>query len=127
MKKLNIMSDAGMTNFAKGVAAEDLAARYLTDKGYVILAQRYKTKFGEIDLIAQKGDVLHFIEVKTRQTQEEALYSITPRAQRRIEQSALYFLSTHPRYNDCAMQFDVIAISAPFEILHLDNAWVTSS
>lgn len=116
-----------VTNFAKGVEAEDLAARYLEKQGFEILQTRYKTKFGEIDLIIKKAKLICFVEVKTRQSVEEALQSITPRAQKRIEQSALYYLSHNPQFESYDLRFDVIAITAPFDILHLDNAWVTSS
>lgn len=121
------MSGKTVTNFAKGVAAEDLAAQHLMAKGFEILDARFKTKFGEIDLIIKKAKLICFVEVKTRQSIEEALHSITPRAQKRIEQSALYFLSQNSQYESFDLRFDVIAITAPFDILHLDNAWETSS
>lgn len=115
------------TNYAKGVAAEDLALKYLQKGGYEVLHTRYKTKFGEIDLIAQKNNVICFIEVKIRQSIEEALYAVTPKSRKRIEQSALFFISQNPEYQKCDMRFDVIAITEPFHILHLDNAWESSS
>ena len=119
------------TNYARGVRAEEEAARYLAVQGYTILRQRYKTKFGEIDLIAQKDNLLCFVEVKMRRNIAEALESITPRAQKRIENAALFFLSEHPYYMNCDMRFDVIALRcAPdgtLDITHLDNAWEASS
>lgn len=121
------MTKPAQTNFAKGMEAEELAAQFMRERGFKILHRRYKTPYGEIDLIAQKGAQISFVEVKTRQTREEALYSITPRAQKRITQAAQHFLSATPQANECDLQFDVIAISAPFDILYLDNAWVTSS
>lgn len=111
------------THYARGVRAENQAAQYLEKQGYRILETRYKTKFGEIDLIVFKDDVLCFVEVKTRNTLSEALESVTPRSQKRIEQSALYFLSEYPEYGDKGMRFDVVAITSPFQITHLDNAW----
>ncbi len=115
------------TNYARGVRAENQAAQYLEKQGYRILETRYKTKFGEIDLIVFKGEVLCFVEVKTRNTLSEALESVTPRSQKRIEQSALYFLSEYPEYSDKGMRFDVVAITSPFQITHLDNAWEARS
>lgn len=117
----------GQTNYSRGVEAEEHAANYLRERGYKIIKQRYKTKFGEIDIIARKGDIVCFVEVKARKTKAEALESVTPRAQRRIEQSALFFLSEYPEYVDFMMRFDVIAIAQPFEITHLDNAWEARS
>ncbi len=111
------------TNHAVGVQGEDMAAQYLLQQGYNILARRYKTKFGEIDLIVEKEHILCFVEVKIRQSTAEALESITARARTRIEKSALYYLSEHPEMMGRGMRFDVIAIAKPFQITHLDNAW----
>lgn len=115
------------TNYAKGIGAEDMAARYLEAQGYTIIARRYKTKWGEIDLIARDAEILCFIEVKIRQTEAQALEAITLRARRRIEQSALFFLTQHPEYEGFTLRFDVIAVTRPFKILHLDNAWQAQS
>jgi putative endonuclease len=115
------------TNFAKGMDAEEHAAEYMLRQGYEVLARRYKTKGGEIDLIARRKKQICFVEVKVRQTETEALEAVTPRTQKRIEAAALYFISMHPEYADCDMRFDVIAITRPFKILHLDNAWEARS
>ncbi len=111
------------TNHARGVHAEELAAEYLKKIGFKILASRYKTKFGEIDLIIQKGELLCFVEVKARPNKSEALESVTARARGRIEKSALFFLSENPEKMDCDMRFDVVVITGGEEITHLDNAW----
>lgn len=119
------------TNYARGVRAEEEAAQYLERQGYKTLHQRYKTKFGEIDLIVQKDNLLCFVEVKMRRNIAEALESITPRVQKRIENTALFFLSEHPDYMNCDMRFDVIAMSyskdGQLDITHLDNAWEARS
>lgn len=119
------------TNYARGVRAEEEAVRYLGRQGYKILHQRYKTKFGEIDLIVQKDNLLCFVEVKMRRNIVEALESITPRVQKRIENTALFFLSEYPDYMNCDMRFDVIAMSyskdGQLDITHLDNAWEARS
>ncbi len=111
------------TNHAIGMQGEEFAAQYLIERGYEVLERRYKTKFGEIDLIVEKDDVLCFVEVKLRQKLEDALHSVTLRARRRIEQSALYYISENPQVQDKSMRFDVIAIAKPFHVTHLDNAW----
>ena len=119
------------TSYAKGVRAEDVAADYLMEMGYKILERRYKTKYGEIDIIAllEKAEekVLCFVEVKVRKTYEEAVIAVTPRSQKRIEYSALSFLSQGPAYVTCDMRFDVVAITEGGEIWHLDNAWQACS
>ncbi len=119
--------EKGITNYSRGVAAEECARDYLMRKGAQIIRTRYKTKFGEIDLIAKLDDVLCFIEVKSRGSQADAFESVTSRIQKGIEQSALFFLSENPEYADCGMRFDVIAVSPSFEITHLDNAWEARS
>ena len=111
------------TNHARGIRAEEQASSYLRRKGFKILRKRYKTKFGEIDLIIQKGKLLCFIEVKARKSTSAALESIKSRAQMRIEKSALFFLSENPNYIDFDMRFDVVAITGGGKITHLDNAW----
>ncbi len=115
------------TSYAKGVAAETQAAEHLKAKGYQIIEMRYKTKFGEIDLIVKQGNLICFVEVKVRAKQVDALESVTPRTQRRIENSALFFLSEYPDYMNCDMRFDVITISGDANLVHLDNAWQARS
>ncbi|MGH1457144.1 MAG: YraN family protein [Alphaproteobacteria bacterium] len=120
-------ADANSTNHARGVEAESLAQEYLEGKGFSVIKTRYKTKFGEIDLIVKQDDVLCFVEVKARSNKASALESVTFRSQKRIERSALFFLSEFPEYIDFGMQFDVITITPPFHVTHLENAWEARS
>lgn len=126
-----------------GLKAERYAALYLRLKGYRILKQRYKTPVGEVDIIAQRGNVLAFIEVKARRTMDEALYAVDERTQRRIEKAAGHFMIYNPSHADAMMRFDVIAFTLRGEDRsaglfsnalkswivggifpkHLDNAW----
>lgn len=115
------------TSHAKGMHAEDLAQNYLVQQGYEIIHTRYKTKFGEIDVIAQKGNLICFVEVKMRQNIEDALHAITPKTRKRVEQSALYFLSVFLEAAQCDLRFDVVAITQNGRITHLDNAWEAGS
>ena len=113
------------TSYSKGVLAEKAAAKQLKRAGYKIMEERYKTKYGEIDLIAQKGDLIAFIEVKAHQSSEASLYAVTPRSRRRIEQSALWFLSQNPEYSEYSMRFDVMVLKdGGRSVEHLDNAWM---
>ena len=115
------------SSYYKGLWAEAKAAGQLRLKGYKILAKRYKTSFGEIDLIAQKAKQIVFVEVKIRARREDALYAITPRNRRRVEQAALDFIAHNPSFSDYEMRFDVIAFSREKNggiwAEHLDNAW----
>lgn len=117
-----------VTSYSKGVDAEKRAAQQLERNGYKVLHERYKTKFGEIDLIVQKGDLIAFVEVKAHKAKDSSLYAVTPKARRRIEQSALWFLSEYPEYNDFDMKFDVMVFKdGGSSAEHLDNAWMVGA
>lgn len=79
--------------YRRGHRAEHLAALALMLKGYRIAARRYKTPVGEVDLIARKKDLVLFIEVKARSTEQASLDSVTPTAQRRIEAAGKWWVS----------------------------------
>lgn len=111
------------TTYDWGIKAEKMAALYLKTKGYQILEERYKTSYGEIDIIARKKNLIAFIEVKARQTKEQALESITARMRKRISDSALYYISQSEAGDD-DYRFDVITVSPPFSIEHLEHAWI---
>ena len=116
------------TSYSKGMLAEKAAVKQLKRGGYVVLHERYKTKFGEIDIIAQKDDLVAFIEVKAHKSAEASLYAVTPKSRRRIEQSAMWFLSEFPAYNDYGLRFDVMVFKdGERDAEHLDNAWMVGS
>lgn len=115
------------THYARGVRGEELACDYLHQQGYKVLHKRYKTKFGEIDVIVRKEDIICFVEVKLRASLEQALEAVTPRSRKRIEQSALFFISENADVSCCDLRFDVIAITQGDNITHLDNAWEACS
>ncbi|MCB9983513.1 MAG: YraN family protein [Rhodospirillales bacterium] len=120
--------------YQRGVKAEQVAANALRLKGYKILEQRYKTRGGEIDLIARKGDMLAFVEVKAHRSEEEALYAVNTRTRRRIESAARHYLAEHEEFAGLDMRFDVMVVPpgvlqgglnllGAVSVLHLDNAW----
>lgn len=94
-----------------GKAGEDLAVEELVRRGYAILARRFRTRFGEIDIVADDGGTTVFVEVKARTTAwfGGAVESVPVWKQRRIEMMALDFLRRRGRA-DCACRFDVVAI-----------------
>lgn len=96
--------------FRLGIRAESLAALYLRLKGYRILDRRYRSRAGEIDIVAKRGDDLCFVEVKARRTLQAAIEAVTPRAQRRIVTAARIWLSSHPGHERVTWRFDIIAI-----------------
>lgn len=94
----------------RGHAAEYWAALYLMLKGYRILALRYRTRLGEIDLIARRKDVIAFIEVKARKSEAGAVDAVSYASQNRIRGAADIWLS---RRRDAALlssRFDIVAV-----------------
>ena len=76
-----------------GNESETLATRYLEDAGYVIIERNfYARKLGEIDIIAQKNGILHFIEVKSAKANFDPVYNMTPTKIRRVINSSYYYL-----------------------------------
>ncbi|MGA7323185.1 MAG: YraN family protein [Rhodomicrobium sp.] len=112
------------TAYATGVAAESQARRLLESKNYRILAHRYKTKGGEIDLVAKKGDHLAFVEVKGRRTHHEAAFALLPRQQARIALAAEIFLGEHQDLSQCSASFDVILVSPNQGCSHIEQAFL---
>lgn len=117
----------GQSSYEKGLSAEQIAADHLRGLGYDILEMRYKTKAGEIDVIAQDGNCLVAVEVKFRADLTQALEAITPRSRRRIENAFLTYISKNYPAMDQAMRFDVIAIIPPLSVHHLENAWLAGA
>jgi putative endonuclease len=107
-----------------GLRAEDMAVWILRLKGYRILARRYKTPVGEIDIIARRGRVVAFVEVKARAVLSDALSCLRPQNRARIIRTAEHYLATTPGLADYTLRFDFIALAPPFSWRHLDNAWL---
>src|SRR3979411_3431459 len=83
--------------FRPGLSAESRAAAFLMAKGYRILAKRFRTPYGEIDIVARKRSLIVFIEVKARASLDEAADAVTPRQQARIIDDAQAWLMEHPQ------------------------------
>jgi putative endonuclease len=111
------------TGDAKGRRAESLAALYLTLKGYRILARRARTSLGEIDLVAARGEILAFVEVKYRPDADTAAESVRVRQQRRISGAARAFLARHPKFNEKTIRFDLVMMAPWRWPKHILNAW----
>jgi putative endonuclease len=95
-----------------GKKGEDLAAAYLKKKqGYKILFRNYRCVFGEMDIIARDRDVLSFVEVKTRATEQfgKPQESVNRRKQQQLSKVALHFINKHNAHNLKA-RFDVVAV-----------------
>ena len=115
---------------ASGRWGEEKASQYLKLRGWQIVERNYACRFGEIDLIASRGAVLAFVEVKTRKDKShgEAREFVTAAKQRRLLLSAEAYLASHETQRQ--PRFDVIEIYAPQgertlfpKIVHLENAF----
>ncbi len=112
-----------------GDSGERVAALYLEERGMQIIARNVRTREGEIDLIAQDGEMLAFVEVKTRRgtkygAPEEA---ITPRKQLQLVRLAEAFVSSEPGFANRDWRIDVVAIELDrtgkvVRINHIKNA-----
>jgi putative endonuclease len=111
-----------------GQWGEQHAAAYLRDQGYSIIAQNWHCPHGELDIIAQQGDTLVFVEVRTRHSAsaDNALLSVTPRKQARVIASAHHYLADHAA-PDTPWRVDVIAVTLPHhgppQITHVEDAF----
>ena len=92
----------------RGRRAETLAAWYLRLKGFRILACRYRTPVGEIDLIAKRGRLVAFVEVKQRPSDAEAAEAVGAYGRQRIARAAAAWLAAHPAAAALDLRFDVI-------------------
>jgi putative endonuclease len=106
-----------------GRRAETLAALVLRLKGFSILARRFACHAGEVDLIARRGDLVVFVEVKRRASVAGALEAVSRRQQERIARAASHFLQRQPRLAGLAQRFDVIAVVPWRWPLHLRDVW----
>jgi putative endonuclease len=97
--------------FRTGLSAEARAAAFLMAKGYRILAKRFRTPYGEIDLVARRRNTVAFVEVKARATLDDAAYAVTPRQQRRIIDAAQAWLMAHPEHAEFELRFDAMLIA----------------
>jgi len=104
-----------------GQEGEKIAARYLSKQGYQIIERNFRTRFGEIDLIARKGKLLVFVEVKTRIGNEDfgqAEWAITKRKINQVRKMAeVYLVKNRPDYQDLRIDAITIIISPEGKII----------
>ena len=109
--------------FGLGISAESRAAAWLIAHGYRILARRFKSPLGEIDIIAARGRTLIFVEVKARATLDEAAEAVTPRQQQRIAAAAEIWLAANPVPAISDMRFDAILVAPGKLSRHIPSAF----
>jgi putative endonuclease len=114
-------------NNSSGPLGEQYTAYYLEQNGCTVVVRNYRSRFGEIDIIARNKKFLIFVEVKTREqgSLENPLEAVTPAKQRRLIRTALLYLQAHPT----ALQprFDVAAVTtqnrSPVSIQYVADAF----
>ncbi|WAP67539.1 YraN family protein [Jiella pelagia] len=110
-------------HLGRGHRGEWLAAWALRLKGYRILAKQYRTKLGEIDIVARRGDLVAIVEVKARPTLLAAMDAVGPYAQRRIEGAADLWLAKQKDYARLSIRFDIVAVLPRRWPVHVKDAW----
>jgi putative endonuclease len=93
---------------AVGDKAESLTCKYLQDKGFEIIQRNFYSRFGEIDIIAKRGDVVHFVEVKSGLDFERAVQNITPKKIERILKTTDVYLKKYAL--TCKYQIDAVIV-----------------
>jgi putative endonuclease len=109
--------------FRLGLSAESRAAMFLIAKGYRITSRRWKTPFGEIDIVARRRRTLVFVEVKARASADEAAEAVTERTKRRIIAAAELWLAHHPDDAQRDIRFDVMLVAPGRMPRHIANAF----
>ncbi len=111
-----------------GLAGEELAARHLESLGYRILERRYRTRLGELDLVATSGQVLVFVEVKARRGTRfgTPAESVPPWKQERLARVAAQYIAVRQPLEP-AIRFDVVAVqcdaTGPARVEHIEDAF----
>jgi len=110
--------------YAKGVMGEVAACAYLEAHGLSPIARRYRSPYGEADLVLLDGDVLVFAEVKARErgTAADASAAVTPAKQRRLVLTARCFLGENPQHAGRMVRFDVVTVT-PEGVWHVPDAF----
>ena len=117
------MPKRATTSYQRGVQGESVALAFLNLHGYHILAKRYRTPYGEIDIIARYDNMIVCVEVKTRSSLSASLNAIQSPQQERIMNAYLYFIQSFPDYANDAVRFDVIVCVPNSRPLHIKNAF----
>jgi putative endonuclease len=115
----------GAYNIALGRAGEERACQELKKNGYKIIGHNYKTKFGEIDIIAEDKGELVFIEVRTRERSNfiHPAETVTCRKQKHLLKAAEVYLKREKPTSFTGIRFDVVAITLPDKVEIIKNAF----
>jgi len=109
--------------FRVGISAESRAAALLIAKGFRILARRYRSPVGEIDIVARRRHLLVFVEVKARDKFDDAAWSVTERQRNRIIAAAEAWLADHPDASIQDIRFDAMLVAPGRMPRHIQGAF----
>ncbi len=125
------MKSGGMESYQRGREGERRAAEYLSQQGYEILFKNWRTRTGEIDIIAFKEPFLVFVEVKTFPHGDVAMLEqvLGEIKRKRIIETAKYFVQTVRQYSNSYIRFDVLIVDMPGlpPLYHIENAFSENS
>lgn len=107
--------------YRRGNRGEWLAALALMTKGYRIVTRNYRSKLGEIDIIARRGNLIAIVEVKARPTLAEAMDAIGRQSAHRIEGAADMWLSKQHDFSRLSVRFDLVAVLPWRWPIHVEN------
>lgn len=106
-----------------GRRAEWLCVWRLRLSGYRVLGRRIRTPAGEIDIVARRGTLLVFVEVKARRSGDDAAFALTEPQWRRIARAAEMFIARRPALGACAIRFDAMLVTPRGWPTHVIDAW----
>ena len=111
----------GAASHQSGLAAEEAVCQKLRKSGWQVLLQRARTRRGEIDIVAQKGALISFVEVKQRQTLRGAAECLAATQSRRLYRAAECLLQSHPHWQYEELRFDLFMLDAQGQIEWLED------
>ncbi len=121
------MEKTDISSYIQGIHAEARALKYLENLSMLCISKRFKTPYGEIDLLMKDDETIVAVEVKYRKTLDQAAYSIRPNQQKRIQHALQWWISKHKDYSQHPpfQRFDVVLVCPGNDIKYYRNAWIT--
>ena len=114
---------SGRAAQSRGVAAEDAACQALEHDGWQVLARRLRNAAGEIDIVAECGGLLAFVEVKARPTLADAAFALGARQQARLLAAGEVALAENPEWGQAGVRFDVLVVDGVGRVRRIVDAF----
>lgn len=125
-KQNTTKQNRGRTAYHAGLAAEDIVAKLYAQSGQPVLAQRWRGSRGEIDLVAQDGDGVIFIEVKKSRSHGRAAAALSHRQMQRIYGAGSEFLATQPKGQLTDVRIDLALVDDMGRVDVIENAYMAA-